>query len=203
MLDRNAGLIDSLAVELAVEPRALRALLRVESPGEGLVDGHPLVRLELHHLWWLVAEDRRSAVDARFHVAGPRSWEGHEWRPVAGEDHWTPLHLPGAAGQRQEWLALTLARSIDERAAIEATSWGAGQVLGAYWAQLGYPNQTAFAAAMAEEPAQLKAVARVLKILGVDLALRIRSWSVVAAKYNGPGQVEWYADRLVQAYNKS
>jgi hypothetical protein len=134
-VDRQAPLIEELAAGLGCEGRALRAVLRVESPGEGLVDGRPLVRLEVHHLWSAVAVAARPAVDARFHVDGPRAWEGHRWRPNPDDPNrgWVPLHQPGPLGQRNEWDALTVARAIDEHAAVESTSWGAGQVLGCYW----------------------------------------------------------------------
>ena len=199
LIDRHADLIGELAAELGVEPRALRAVLRVESAGEGLVEGRPIVRLEVHHLWSAVPRALRSTVDAHYHAGGPRPWEGHEWR-LTPASPWLALHQPGVEGQRQEWAALALARSIDESAAICSTSWGCGQVLGTHWLGLGYSSPTAFAQAQDGEPAQLRALAGVLRLVGAVRALAARDWRSVARAYNGPGQVEWYVGRLAEAY---
>lgn len=199
IIDRQANLISHLAAELGVASQVLRALLRVESAGEGLVGGNPVVRLEVHHLWSACSPTERVAVDARFRVRGPRAWEGHEWR-AAADGPWSPLHCSGLAGQASEWSAVQVARAIDERAAIESTSWGAGQVLGTWWRQIGYASPSLFAFAMADEGAQLRAVVGVVRAMGLEGPLRSRAWAVVARTYNGPGQVDWYAARLAEAY---
>lgn len=200
LMDRHAALIVDLANDLGVEARALRAVLRVEAAGEGLVDARPIVRIEVHHLWRAVPVTLRSAVDLRFRVRGPRPWEGHDWRPTSGAA-WVPLHQPGLAGQRQEWLAVQLARTINEQAAIESTSWGAGQLLGRHWKLLGYDSPSDFASAQSTEAEQLCAFSRFLEFVARVLdPLRRHDWPEVARLYNGPGQVPHYAAELAEAY---
>lgn len=199
MIARHAALLDALAAEAGLDPRALRAVIAVESAGEGLCRSRPVIRLEVHRFWLEVPLEKRPAVDARFRVLGPRPWEGHEYRQADGS--WTPLHLPREGGQALEWEALTVARGIDERAAIRATSWGAGQILGIHSTALGYSTATAFAAAQFAEAQQLTDLVRLI-LLDPRLvdAIRERDWTVFAHFYNGTGQMEWYAGRIAAAY---
>jgi hypothetical protein len=201
LIERHAALIDSLATGLGVESRALRALLRVEAAGEGLSAGRAVIRIEVHHLWRAVPPAVRPRVDARYQVRGPRPWEGHYY--LRDAELWRRLHQPGAEGQLLEWEALTFARSIDERAAVESTSWGCGQILGRWWRECGYASPSMFAAAQSQEPAQLACVAAYLRhVSGLLPALARRDWRAVAAAYNGSGQVDWYAAELAEAYGR-
>jgi hypothetical protein len=199
LLDRQAGLIAELAAELGVEPRALRAILRVECPGEGLLAGRPVIRLEVHHLWHLVPVALRPAVDERFHVGGLRSDQGHLWKPTPASA-WVALHQPGTAGQLNEWGALLLARTIDSTAADEATSWGCAQVLGENWRELGYPSLGEFVAAQSTEEGQLRCFARFLQTHGLARALAAQDWWTTAQAYNGVGNAGVYSRKLAAAY---
>lgn len=203
LVERHDGYLRILAAGLGVEAAALRAVLLVEGAGEGLAgpddDPHPLVRLEVHRLWSAVPAHRRPLVDARFHVDGPRPWDGHVWRPRP-DSSWIPLHAAGANGQAREWSAFLLARSIDEEAAVVATSWGVGQVLGIEWRSQGYASATEFAGAQYSEEAQLQTFVRYLEGHALVDELRRRDWRAFARAYNGAGQVEWYAERIAAAY---
>lgn len=199
LFDRQRPLLAQLASELGVEVAALDAFLRVESAGEGLVDGRPLIRLEVHHLWELVAPALRPAVDARFHVEGPRPQDGHVWRPFP-TGAWAPLHQAGPLGQRNEWSALMTARTIDATAADEATSWGCAQVLGENWKELGYQSLGEFVETQKTEEGQLRCFARFLEVHWLTKALRDRDWLTCAAAYNGVGNVGVYAKKLAAAY---
>lgn len=201
LLTRNASLIAELAAEHHVEVRALRALLEVEAGGEGLTEAGPVIRLEVHKLWMAVRPSQRFAVNARFVVRGPRPWEGHEWLDGG---HWVPLHQPMRdGGQVLEHRALLCARAIDEAAAIGATSWGCGQVLGVYWRELGYSSPGAFAIGMQSEARQILAVMRHLEVISAAIPdLRAHRWAEVARRYNGHGQVAWYSGKLAEAYER-
>lgn len=201
LLDRNAALLAELAADHHVELRAVRALLEVEAGGVGLTEAGPVVRLEVNKLWERVRPSQRFAVNARFHVDGPRAWEGHRFLDGG---RWVHLHQPiEDGGQVLEHRALACAREIDETAAISATSWGCGQVMGEYWRELGYQSPGAFAIGMQSEARQILAVFRHLEVISAALpSLRARQWADVARKYNGAGQVAWYAGRMADAYER-
>lgn len=187
------------ADRIGVDRRALTAVIAVESSGVALQHGRPVIRLEVHHLWRNVPTDLRSQVDERFVVRGPKPWEGHEWRP-APRATWEPLHV----GQEREWRAYTLARGIHAHAAIRATSWGLGQVLGLHWQRCGYASPEAFESAQSTEAGQIDTMAGFIAGDGALVAaLRAHDWRGFARGYNGDGQVDVYAGRLVAAYARA
>lgn len=74
-----------------------------------------------------------------------------------------------------------------EDAALMATSWGLGQIMGMNHARVGYPDVRAMVADMlASEDAQLAAFAEFLRSGGLDSALRAHDWARFARGYNGP-----------------
>lgn len=198
LLERNQELLNILALALGVELRALEAVLKVEARGEGIENGRPIIRLEVHHLWELVPREKRAAVDARFHVDGPRPQDGHKWLNASPGGIWVPLHQPH--GQAMEWCAFACACEIDQRAAVEATSFGCGQVLGAEWQAQGYPDPQAFVRAQYDEAAQLRTMVLYIEQHGLKDELARKDWLGFARVYNGRNQAAWYAGRLAEAY---
>ena len=92
-------------------------------------------------------------------------------------------------------------------AAMRATSWGMGQVLGEY-AALGYgeglAGRTAFGAAQATEAGQVDTIGRyVLARPALLSALRARDWGTVARIYNGNGAVADYSAKLAAAFARA
>lgn len=186
------------AILLGVDARTIAAVMAVESSGRGVGPSGPVIRMEVHKLWSWVPVALRPAVDARFRVRGPRAWDGHEWRPNPKEAHfWEPLHRT----QMDEHAALNVAKGIDLDAAIRATSYGLGQILGDHWRRCGFASPAEFEAAQATEAGQVDTMARFIAADPMMVqALRAHDWHRFAALYNGGGQVDWYAHRLADAY---
>lgn len=199
------------AAALGCETVALRAVVKVESGGRGInPDGRPVIRLEAHHLWKHADTADKAAVDTRFRVlpqadGSKKPWLGHEFLIESGVaansgSEWRKMHT----GQTLEWTAYMVAQEIDPDAAMRATSWGAGQILGVY-ERLGYgtgaEGRAAFRAAQNSEAGQVDCLARFIKADPLLVtALRTRDWSGFARRYNGSGQVAKYAKRLEAAY---
>lgn len=176
--------ITAAAARLKCEPEALAAVIQVESAGSGLGPDGPIIRCEAHLLW-----KYSQPAAASFHVAGPKPWEGHtfEGKPYHGN-------------QRLEWLAFLTAHAIDADAAVRATSWGAGQVLGEF-AALGFPSAQAFIDAQSTSAGQIDTMARfILARPSLVTAIRARDWTTFASGYNGSGKVQDYAATLAAAY---
>ena len=182
--------IGTIANELGVEPAALMAVVEVESGGRffATVDGkeEPLIRFEGHYFDRRLSPDKRKAARA----AGLAS-------PVAGA-------VANPASQEARWRMVEAAAAIDRKAAYESTSWGAGQVMGAHWAWLGYADVDALAAeARSGAAGQLRLMARYLDKAGLAPALRAKDWAAFARGYNGPAYAEHGYDRLIaQAYGR-
>ena len=208
---RTTESLAAVAARVGVDPAALGAVLDVESAGVGLINGLPVIRLEVHKLWDHASAVARPQVDARFHVDGydpgkPRTgpakrWLGHRW--LDNEGVWRALHQPGAAGQALEWSAYRVASQIDPIATILATSFGLAQILGEHWRDCGFASPESFVAAQYTEDGQIESLAKLIQSSNTLLsALRGYDWPAFALRYNGSGQVDYYAGRLSAAYAK-
>jgi len=171
--ETRAALID-VARAFDLDPAALAAVASIESNlvAHAMIDGRaePLIRFEGHYF------DRRlsGAAQAEARAAGLAS-------PTAGA-------IRNPPSQAARWSMLARARAIDARAADESTSWGMGQVMGAYWAWLGFGSvQALVAEARSGAQGQLRLMARYIEKAGLAAALARRDWPAFARGYNGPG----------------
>lgn len=183
MIDYKAA-----ADTLGVSEATLKAVGQVESSGNAFwtIDGkhQPVIRLEAHWFGKLTGY--------RFNASHP----GISCRA------WTPALA--ARGPTEAWRQFEEAAALDESAAIQATSWGAFQLMGFHWTRLRYKSPQAMRKDMETEQGQLDAFVRFIKadVRLVD-ALWRRDWHTFAGIYNGPGQVEAYAGRMADAYARA
>lgn len=173
------------AQDLDVEERAIMAVASVESSGAGFwtIDGtrRPVIRLEAHWFGKLT------------------QYAYNDSHPQISCRAWTPSLA--AKGPREAWQQFDEAAALDEFAAIQATSWGAFQIMGFHYKPLGYSSPQAMRADMDSEQGQLDAFVRFIKANVTLLdALRRRDWELFASHYNGPGQVAVYSSRMADAY---
>lgn len=202
-----------VAAQLGVDVAALAAVVDVECAGSGLgADGRPVIRLEVHRFWTLVNAVNHGAlaqVDARFRVIphhDPKTmkvqpWLGHQWLDSKGV--WHDLHT----GQKLEWEAYMCAESIDVRCAINATSWGMGQLIGDIshpaWLTVGYADPFAFRDAQYKHENQVADLGKYI-VANPKLiqALKTLDWYTFARIYNGSGKPLDYSIKLAAAYAK-
>ncbi|MFQ1702483.1 N-acetylmuramidase domain-containing protein [Loktanella agnita] len=183
--------IERVALDQQIEPAALKAVVEVESAGRAFtkIDGRdmPLILYEYHVFYRysdLTDPQRREAV--RRKLASPR------W----GD-------LPYAKSQAARYNQLTRAAAINEQAAYAACSWGVGQVLGENAVWLGFGTPKALAEKTMEGVAgQLAVMLAFINKAGIMDKLKARDWRGFARRYNGPGQVDYYANRMATAYRR-
>ena len=178
----------SAAQRLGVEEAALRAVGAVESSGAAFwtIDGEqkPVIRLEAH---WFGK------------LTGYRYNDSH---PQISATKWTPsLAARTPAGA---WRQFDEAAALDEGAAIQATSWGAFQLMGFHFKNLGYATPQAMRDDMMTEQGQLDAFVRFIEAdpVLVDALMR-KDWGAFAGRYNGPGQIGVYSGRMAAAYARA
>ncbi len=165
--------IAAAARSLGLEEAALLAVAEIETGGRvfARVEGRdePLIRFEGHYF------DRR--------LAGARQERARREglaSPSAGA-------VANPSTQAARWRLLARARAIDPAAADESTSWGIGQVMGAHWEWLGYPNVAALVAeARSGAAGQTQLMARYIDKAGLAGALHRHDWHAFARGYNGP-----------------
>jgi hypothetical protein len=160
----SAAAIANAAADLGCDVAAVQAVAHVESrraPFQS--DGRPTILYERHIF--------RRRTGRRFDADHPR--------------------LSGPRGNygkyAEQYDKLTAAMALDADAALEATSWGAFQIMGFNHEACGFATVEDFVAAMVESADRhLEAFTGFLLRNGLDAALRGHDWARFARGYNGP-----------------
>lgn len=178
------------ATRLGVETAVILAVIEVESAGKVYAiigkRKEPLIRFEGHYF------DRRLSGNAR-----SRARAAGLSNPVAGG-------VRNAASQEARWRLLNRAIRIDAKAALESTSWGFGQVMGAHWHRLGYASvEELVNTARAGASGQLDLMGRYIEAFALVEPLKRRDWAAFARGYNGPAfESNGYHRKLAAAYRR-
>jgi len=177
----------SAADKLGANVAAVKAVAEVEASGQGMwsIGGQmrPPIRLEAHWFGRLT--------DYRF----------NDSHPHISRQQWTPS--VAARTHVEAWAQFEEASALDERAAIQATSWGLFQIMGFHYQALGFPTPYEFKATAFTEAGQLELFVRfILANRPLQDALQRKDWHAFAAGYNGPGAVDVYAPKIAAAYER-
>ena len=185
------------ATELGIKPSALAAVLKVESSGRGFGgDGRQIVRFENHIFrgqWGVKNADK---FEKHFKHDAKERWKGHQWRK-ADDGEWQTFH----GNQAKEWEVLTFARSLDENAALQSASYGAGQIMGFNHKTVGYDSADAMVKAFDKGIApQFDAILAFIKSHPNCMkGLKADDYVVFARCYNGAGKEQEYGARIKEA----
>lgn len=97
---------------------------------------------------------------------------------------------------------LRVARTIDNKTAVQGTFWGMFQIGGFNWKQCGCKDINEFVDRMSRsERDQLELFANFIKSIGLDKALRDKNWAAFARRYNGASYAaRGYHTKMAQAY---
>ncbi|WCM53368.1 N-acetylmuramidase family protein [Pseudomonas sp. WJP1] len=108
----------------------------------------------------------------------------------------------GYLGGIGEYDRLSEALALDSNAALQSTSWGRYQVVGASYQRMGFNSVADFVRAMTtSEREQLEAMAKYLASLHLDIYAKNLDWKKFARQYNGAGYTVNNLDtRLEEAY---
>jgi hypothetical protein len=157
----------------------LKAILRVESGGPGFSGQKLLISFEPFYF--------SQATGGRFDASNP-SISNQNRAPLGGN-------------QSSRWTKLAEAYALDPAAALGATSWGAFQLPGRYYAIAGYPNVWAFVQDMAQSEArQLAAFIAYVTRGGLADELQRRDWTAFAGEFEGGPGAAGYATALANAF---
>lgn len=180
--------VERVANARGIEAAALKAVVEVEAAGQpfALVNGknEPLIRYEGHYFDRLIDPSKRDEARA----AGLAS-------PTVGG-------VKNPSSQEDRWRLLAKASRIDADAALESTSWGLGQVMGAHWQKLGFTSvKEMVATARSGIDGQIELMVRYIEKFGLLPSLKRHDWAGFARGYNGPGyKSNSYDTKLAKAY---
>ena len=188
--------IRSLAAQHGIDYPTLKAIIDVESRGDGfLVNGRATILFERHKFFNEVVKVRGLAEAESLAKANPdiinRTGGGYK-------------------GYLKEWERLEKAMKLSVNGdlvegAIRSASWGLGQIMGFHAERLGYPNAFyMFAECMRSEGGQLEAMLRFcMSDPSLARAIKNKDWKTLAKLYNGANYaVNQYDKKLEAAYNK-
>ena len=180
--------INEIADEFSLDAEALAAIVEVESGGRlfARVAGRdePLIRFEGHYFYRLLPTAKRKRA------------------VVAGLAHRLAGHVRNPSGQVARWKRLRKASEIDRPSALESTSWGVGQVMGAHWRWLDHASVDALVAeARSGASGQIRLMARFIAKAGLKSSLEQHDWAGFAQAYNGPGyRTNRYDSKIAAAF---
>ena len=176
--------IDDVASRLGVEPEAIRAVVAIESAGQGFgADGRPLILFEPVIF--------SALSDHKFDASNPKVSQA--------------VAQAGALGNAQadRWAKLTEAFGLDNAAALMATNWGLFQTSGQNYQPCGFADVFAFAGDISQSEArQLAAFEQFIRAKDLMDELRNLDWEGFARIYHGVSGAAKYGQFLQDAYVK-
>lgn len=186
-MDKNiVNEIVTASEQAGIDPASILALTEIESNGRyyhWVNDRQePAIRFEGHYF------DRRLSDTTRklARNAGISS-------PVAGK-------ICNPTSQTQRWELLQRAMKFNQKAALESTSWGIGQVMGAHWQWLNYNSIDHFVkTARSGLKGQVELMLRFIIKADLIETLSKHDWSTFARRYNGPNFTKNQYDLKLEA----
>lgn len=162
----------------------IHAIMDVEASGSGFDEQRrPKMLFEPHVFYRRLPLEKRAKAVAR----------GLAYKA------WKPGAYP-----KDSYPRLLEAIEIDETAALEAASWGLGQILGENHVAAGYADVRGMVMDfMDDEENHLEAMVSFIRYNKLDDEIRAHNWAGFARGYNGPSYaVHGYHTRLAAAYAK-
>lgn len=171
------------AVALRCEIIDIQTVFNVESKGYGFDStDFPKTLFEGHH----------------FHRLTNGKYD--QSHPDLSYPSWTKKFYRNEAGERDR---LARAVALDRDAAFQSASWGAPQIMGFNWKDTKSDSLQHFVNRMClSSNEQLSMFTALLLTWGLDDELRAHNWAAFAKRYNGTGQVEYYATLMAAEYKK-
>ena len=180
--------IRNAAEQIGVEPCAVKAVVDVESGGDGfLPDGRVKILFEGHVFW---KELQKRGINPELlkmpNIVYPK-WDKSQYK-----------------GGAQEHERLNAAALVNKEAALCSASWGLFQIMGFNHRLCGFSSVQDFVDAQKESEAnQLNSFCQFMKNEGLVLFLKGLDFSGFARRYNGPGYAQnQYDVKMRKAYER-
>jgi hypothetical protein len=171
----------------SIETAAALAILDVESAGVAFwnVNGTmlPPIRFEGHYFYARLNEQDRAKAVAQG-LASPK----------AGG-------VPNPTSFAARYSLLERAKAISATAALESTSWGLGQVMGANWQALGFASVDELVKSANTVDGQVEMVFKYIDVNGLTDEINNHDWSGFKNGYNGK-KANGYDTKIANAYLK-
>lgn len=187
-LDRSV--IVAAADRLKVKVHALNAILNVESNGQCFDAKGRLIILPEKHVFW---RELKGKLRTRAQALGlaVRKWKKSNYKGL------------GRIGSDARWDRLAEMERVSQTAALRSASYGGPQMMGFNAGLCGFSTVVEFVTAMAtSEDNQIEAFIAFLEGIGLVDEIRNLDFYAIARRYNGSGQVPYYAGLLILEFEK-
>jgi len=175
-----------------LEPASIKAVIIVESGGNGFIsDNKPKILFEGHIFW---SQLLKIGLDPNKFVKGNENIVYSKWTKIYYSE--------------DQYLRLEKAKKINNDAALKSTSWGLFQIMGFNHLSCGYNNVTDYVNDMyIDEQHQLQAFINFIKNDSNGnkyKALKAKDWATFAKLYNGSGYASnQYDIKLKKNYDEN
>ena len=195
----TAQQIADAATAAGFEPRAVRAILKVETGGAGYDPATGKLLIQFEPSWF------RRKLPAAVLAGITKAQAAQQPTPEQATllQRWQTTQANGVEGQAREWVAFNAAFAIHPVAAMLSTSWGLPQMMGFNHAALGFGSVGGMVDAFKESEAnQLRGMLAFINSKpALARAVKAKDWATVAYYYNGAGYKQFnYDRRLAAAY---
>lgn len=195
--------INAIAEANGFEPRAVRALLQVETGGRGYdkETGYLLIQFEPSWFRRLLPKPIQTELEQARRAKTAGTLTPKQSALLAD---WDITQDNKVEGQVRERIAFNAATRISSRTAQLSTSWGLPQLMGFNHTAAGFTSVEGMVEAFRQSEAnQLTAMLRWIRSKKVlHFGLLRHEWGVVAYNYNGPAyKNNNYDKKLEAAYN--
>ncbi|MEO6529090.1 MAG: N-acetylmuramidase domain-containing protein [Gemmatimonadaceae bacterium] len=196
--NRYGGVLAPLCSATGISRASAVGVLCVESSGQGMTDaGQLIIRFETHVFFDRWGKSHESEFRDHFTFDPAKRWTKQRYR-ASSTDAWNGLH---GVGQAAEWAAFSIARALDEPAAMLSISMGAPQIMGFNHATIGYDSaREMFDRFTADERYHILGLFDFVKGGGPTSrmleALKRGQYEQFATFYNGHGQEVAYGAKI-------
>lgn len=176
----------TMAARRGYEEAVIRAITLTEAANSGFDKRGRLKALFEPHRFW--------------RELGPGPKRDEAVRKGLAYENWVPGNYPSDSYPR-----IIAASAIDQTAALKATSWGLGQILGSNFKLAGFPSPEAMVASFAaDEENQLGGMFNFIKNRGLEDAAKNKRWEPFAEGYNGKKfRTHGYHIKLAKNYQRA
>jgi len=203
MVKINNGDISIIAKEIGLDPAYLKAIIVVESGGDGFnTDGKIVIQFEPHWFKKLCNKSEYSRYIA-LAVRATKPLDSVDTEYLA---RWNTVLGNKVEGQVGEWKAFNAAWKIDEKASMLSTSWGLMQTMGFNHVACGYSTVNAMVDDYKKgELQQLQGACKFIQSNKIMYkAAKDKDSDAFAYRWNGPQYKKFnYAQRINDAYIKA